>query len=109
VRVPHYLCRLDQIALDLIVANSGPARKGFSAAMRSGVAQRQLALLAINYSYPIEIHPFLTGVGMRIPPPEVNDEYINRRDGWAKALGEIKAEFPDAAWFEREMEQKEFR
>jgi len=46
---------------------------------------------------------------MHIPPPDVNDEYINRRGGWVKALGEIKADFPNAVWFEREMEQKEFR
>jgi len=42
---------------------------------------------------------------VRIP----KDEYINRRGGWAKALGEIKADFLNAVWFEREMEQKEFR
>jgi L-ascorbate metabolism protein UlaG (beta-lactamase superfamily) len=46
---------------------------------------------------------------MHIPPPDANDEYINRRGGWAKALGEIKADFPNAVWFEREMERKEFR
>jgi len=46
---------------------------------------------------------------MRISPPDVNDKYINRRGGWAKALGEIKADFPYAVWFEREMEQKEFK
>jgi len=37
------------------------------------------------------------------------DEFINRRGGWAKTLSEIKADFPNAVWFEREMEQKEFR
>ena len=37
------------------------------------------------------------------------DEFINRRGGWAMAFGEIKADFPNAVWFEREMEQKEFR
>jgi hypothetical protein len=36
-------------------------------------------------------------------------EFINRRGGWAKARGEIKADFPNVVWFEREMEQKEFR
>jgi L-ascorbate metabolism protein UlaG (beta-lactamase superfamily) len=46
---------------------------------------------------------------MHIPPPDANDEYINRRGGWAKTLGEIRADFPNAVWFEREMEQKEFR
>ena len=46
---------------------------------------------------------------MRISPPDVNDEYVDRRGGWAKALGEIKADFPNAVWYEREMEQKEFR
>jgi hypothetical protein len=45
---------------------------------------------------------------MRISSPDVNDEYIDRRGGWAKALGEIKPDFPNAVWFEREMEQKEF-
>jgi Ni,Fe-hydrogenase III component G len=46
---------------------------------------------------------------MRISSPDVNDEYIARRGGWAKALGEIKADFPNAVWFEREMGQEEFR
>jgi hypothetical protein len=46
---------------------------------------------------------------MRISPPDVNDEYGDRRGGWAKALGEIKADFPNAVRFERAMEQKEFR
>jgi Ni,Fe-hydrogenase III component G len=41
---------------------------------------------------------------MRISSPDVNDEYIARRGGWAKALGEIKTDFPNAVWFEREME-----
>ncbi len=45
---------------------------------------------------------------MRISPPAVSDEYIDRR-GWAKALGEINADFPNAFLFEREMEQKEVR
>jgi hypothetical protein len=36
------------------------------------------------------------------------DEFINRRGGWAKALGEIKADFPKAVWIEREVGQKEF-
>jgi hypothetical protein len=39
----------------------------------------------------------------------LQDEYIDRRGGWAKALVEIKADFPNAVRFEREMEKKEFR
>jgi hypothetical protein len=46
---------------------------------------------------------------MRILPPDANDEYINRRGGWAKALGEIKADSPNAVWFKRGMERREFR
>jgi hypothetical protein len=29
--------------------------------------------------------------------------------GWATALSRIKTDFPNARWFEREMEQKEYR
>lgn len=45
---------------------------------------------------------------MHIPQPDVNDEYIKKRGGWAQVLGKIKTEFPNAVWFEREMEKKVF-
>ncbi len=45
---------------------------------------------------------------MHIPPPHADDEYINKRGGWAKVFGEIKAEFPSAVWFEKEMERRVF-
>jgi hypothetical protein len=46
----------------------------------------------------VETHPSRHIAHMQIPP-DVNDEYVNRRGGWAKALGEIKADFPNAVCF----------
>jgi hypothetical protein len=48
-------------------------------------------------------------VAARMKLKRRRDEFINRRGGWAKALGEIKADFPNAVRFERVMEQKEYK
>jgi hypothetical protein len=48
-------------------------------------------------------------VAARMKLKRRRDEFINRRGDWSKALGEIKAGFPNAVWFERVMEQKEYR
>jgi len=133
VRTIHYRCRPDQIALDFIVANSELARKGFlicdseTALNNQLIADRwakqnSVSLVAdtsvansrhseqIDWrneyavrTLQVETHPSRHIAHMRIPPPDVNDEYINRRGVWAEALGEIKADFPKAVWFRQEM------
>jgi L-ascorbate metabolism protein UlaG (beta-lactamase superfamily) len=45
---------------------------------------------------------------MHIPSMIEEDDYIKRRGGWAKVLTDIKTEFPQAVYFEKELEKKVF-
>ncbi|HEY9429857.1 MAG TPA: MBL fold metallo-hydrolase [Blastocatellia bacterium] len=48
-------------------------------------------------------------VVMHIPPLNEEDDWIKQRGGWTKALNGIRADFPNAVIFEREMESKKFK
>jgi L-ascorbate metabolism protein UlaG (beta-lactamase superfamily) len=47
-------------------------------------------------------------VVMHIPPQNEEDDWIKQRGGWTKVLNGIRADFPNAVIFEREMESKKF-
>lgn len=47
-------------------------------------------------------------VVMHIPPLNEEDDWIKQRGGWTKVLNGIRADFPNAVIFEREMESKKF-
>lgn len=45
---------------------------------------------------------------MHIPPLNEEDDWIKQRGGWTKVLDGIRAEFPNAVIFGREMEKRDF-
>jgi hypothetical protein len=45
-------------------------------------------------------------VVMHIPPLNEEDDWIKQRGGWTKVLNGIRADFPNAVIFDREMESK---
>ena len=47
-------------------------------------------------------------VVMHLPVLSEKSEYIEKRGGWTKVFSDLKAEFPNAIIFEREMEKKIF-
>jgi len=47
-------------------------------------------------------------VVMHIPSLSEKDDWIEKRGGWAKVLGNIRTEFPNAVMFEKQMEGRNF-